>query len=117
MIKTQAGQKENENDFQTREHIKKNQPKNMNSYQASSARICHADGILLSSQGLSRTVSTNHLNFEHCAQRRTRGEIWVPDPHHVMNFHDFLNFRAMGRNLTQLELFTGNFLEALPFRI
>ena len=89
----------------------------MNSYQASSTRICHADIILLSSHGLSRTVSTSHIDFEHCAQRRTRGEIRVPDPHHVMNFHEFSNYRVTGRNLEPLELFTINFLEALPFRI
>ena len=34
-----------------------------------------------------------------------------------MNFDEFSNFRVMGRILMPLELFTINFLEALPFRI
>ena len=89
MFTASSGQKENENDFQTNEHIKKNRPKNTNSYQASSARICHADKLLLSSQDLSGTASTSHIYFEHCAQRRARGKIRAQDYHHVENFRIF----------------------------
>ena len=117
MIKTGDGQTENEDDLETREHFKENRPKFLNSYQASSARICHADRILLSSNGLSRTVSTSHIDFEHCAQRRARGEIVVPDLHHVKNFDKFSNFRAMAQTWEPFKLLTHNFLEPLAFRI
>ena len=56
-------------------------------------------------------------NFEHCAQRKTRGEIEASDPHHVANFDKFSNFRLMAQTLRPFKLLTQNFLGPLVFRI
>ena len=74
--------------------------------------------VLLSDGTISnKTVSTNHIDFEHCAQCKTRGEIQASDGHHVAKFHDFLNFRTIDQTWSSFKLLTPNFPEPLVFGI